>query len=92
MACRVVNKSVPEGVPIIEMKDGDLGEILMWDNNSASAHRGQVVQRYKDTIIFLGEYSGKAYSTVLGKPNEGSRVRILKPGDTIQIMRPNEGT
>lgn len=92
MTCRAARGVAPEGVPITKMECGDLGEILMWSGNVATPYRGQVVQRNQNRIITIGEPDGKSFSSVLNTaPNEGCRVRILRPGDTIQIMRPDEG-
>ncbi|KKN29890.1 hypothetical protein LCGC14_0839680 [marine sediment metagenome] len=89
MACRVVDELGPEGIPIFKMRDGELGEILAWNDDPDGPYRGKVVQRYVDAIVILGEHSAKAFSTLLREPKEGYRVRILKPRDTIQIMRPD---
>lgn len=51
---------------LADMKDGDVAEILNW--HSEDLRPEDVVQRYKDIIIPIGEPMGRAYTTLLAAP------------------------
>lgn len=51
---------------LADMKDGDVAEILSW--HSEDLRPGDVIQRYKDVIIAIGEPMGRAYTTLLTTP------------------------
>jgi hypothetical protein len=67
-------------IPVCEMKDGQVGVITEWVG--LSKYLGIIVQRYEDTIIPIGRNSEASW---LLRATSGCRVRILKPGETIEI-------
>lgn len=86
MGCKVVREEKLEGIPVSEMKCGELGEVVLWYCSRAISPVGQIVQRYKDIIIVVGECGDDAYPDVLSSESpEQHRVRLLNPLETIQI-------
>lgn len=69
---------------LADMKDGDVAEILSW--HSEDLRPGDVVQRYKDIIIPIGE---PAYTTLLAAPISAvcfsNKVKILSKGTLIKL-------
>lgn len=72
-----------DDVSISDMKDGDVGEITQWPN--CCSKPGDIIQRYRETIIVIGESGGSAYTTILNNPQPKARCRILSKGDTITL-------
>ena len=72
-----------EQISVWDMKDGQVAEIIEWHSPSAI---GQVIQRYDDKIIFIGQTWGKAYDTLLQTKDQGKNiVRILPKGSKIVL-------
>jgi hypothetical protein len=69
-------------IPVYDLKDGQIAIIISWDN---PRHEGQIIQRYKDILITLGECSGGAFTTALNNRNLRLRVRVLEPGTLLEI-------
>lgn len=71
-----------ETVSLSEMADGDVAEIIKWHDNREV---GKIIQRFGDTIIFIGEPHGNSYPNLLSweDVDEECRVRILPPGTLI---------
>jgi hypothetical protein len=67
---------------IAEMEDGDIAIITKWDN--PHDHCGEIVQRYKDDLISLGEPWGQSWSPFFTHTIPiACRVRILPKGTTF---------
>ena len=84
---KVSLKKEIEGIPVTEMKDGDLAVILKW--GTSKSFKGRVIQRYKDVIIALGKDSGKSWENVFKEIlvfNE-CYVRLLEDGDELVIRK-----
>lgn len=69
-------------VPLTSMKDGDVAEIVEWHQPRCI---GDVIQRYEDTIIFIGKPSGDSYTSLFesGVYLKKCKVRILPPHSSI---------
>lgn len=70
-------------VPVDQMEDGDLAVITEW---TIDRHIGEVVQRYEDVLIGIGQPNTAAWSEILGGNNSNCRVRLLKAGESIEIL------
>lgn len=72
---------------LANMKDGDVAEILNW--HSEDLKPGDVIQRYRDAIILIGEPMGKSYTTLLTAPIStvcfSNKVKILPKGTLIEL-------
>lgn len=72
---------------LVDMRDGDVAEILNWHNRDLSP--GDVIQRYQDVIIPIGKPSGKAYTTLFAAPISAvcysNKVKILQKGTLIEL-------
>lgn len=80
MTCSVETKE--RGVPMSEMRDGHLAEIIEWPDEPSRI--GQVIQHGRGThLVVLGEPSDAHF--VADADRKTCRVRILHPGDTIRI-------
>lgn len=70
---------------LVDMRDGDVAEILNWHNRDLSP--GDVIQRYQDAPI--GKPSGKAYTTLFAAPISAvcysNKVKILQKGTLIEL-------
>lgn len=71
-------------IPVYNLKDGQLAVITSWA--ICPSKRGEVVQRYRNTLITVGKDSGRAYPTVLENLDEDYRVRVLEPGELIEVQ------
>ena len=67
-------------ISIDNLKDGDMAAITQ---HPIPSMINSVVQRYGNTLIVLGMYSGKSYPTIYTSPNPKIRCRKLKEGDKI---------
>jgi len=73
-------KEESEGIRVDKMKDGDIGVITAWGCNKS--YLGQVVQRYRDTLIVIGtaeQHNWNIYDT------PDYRVKLLKKGDKLVV-------
>lgn len=85
MTCKVLS-SVMEDIPVAEMQCGQIGVITKWD--APITPTGKVVQRFKNSLIVLGEYHGSSYSDVHDPAQyPGCYVRLLPPGAIIEVQR-----
>lgn len=82
MSIRLVEKPVDRSIPVIEMKDGDIGVITKWTYTSAV---GTVVQRYMDILISIGKHSRNSWSSIFPNGNDSCRVRLLEKGEILII-------
>lgn len=80
-----LKSEIADGVPVSEIRDGDIAIILEWAG--ASCHYGKIVQRYKDSLITLGEASGEGWSNGFKKweDRKDLLVRILPKGTELVI-------
>ena len=84
---KVSLKKEIKGIPVKEMKDGDLAVITSWKNSSN--YKGSIVQRYKDCVLTIGKDHGQSWEHVF----DGSRnwnncyVRLLEDGDELVIRK-----
>ena len=78
MGLRLQDDSRP-GIPVGEMKDGQIARIVAW----SSGPLGRLVQRYNDTLVLIGETSGKAYTAIFkSRDIHGAcRVEIIPNGN-----------
>lgn len=72
-------------VALVEMKDGDVAEVVKWRNDSVP--QGTVVQRYGKAIILLGEPECHCYPVIFDAEKSVSSgeyiVSILPKGTKI---------
>jgi hypothetical protein len=68
-----------------DMEDGEIGVIVGW---TATHYIGSIVQRYGDSLITVAKSSGESWPEAFryGKRWEDCRVRLLQPGDTLEIV------
>jgi hypothetical protein len=79
-------KSTNKVIKASEMRDGQIGVI---HEHSCPDYFGRIVQRYRDTLIVIGESSGYSFPSLLGSSAaaEGVKIRLLEAGDTIEIVK-----
>jgi hypothetical protein len=69
-------------IPVRELKDGQIAVITEWCNDNHE-YDGQIVQRWNDNLIHIGEGSGESWTSL---PNSDEcRVRVLADGETLVI-------
>jgi len=69
-------------IPVMELKDGQIAVITEWGNDNHE-YDGQIVQRWNDNLIQIGEDSGESWTSL---PNsDDCRVRVLEDGETLVI-------
>ena len=78
MGAKLVNQS--GHIPIFSMTAGQIGEIVRWDGNTSFI--GRLVIMCHDSTVQLLSQGG--YWTEETR-NEPCRVRILQPGEQIEI-------
>lgn len=79
-----LHKQNDVSVPVTEMKDGDLAVITEWPLKQCV---GRVVQRFNDYLLTVGATSGHGWGQYFygASVNESCRVRILQPGELIEV-------
>lgn len=77
--------SVQNSIPASQMKDGQVGVITQW--GTTPHYIGRIVQRYVNGLITIGRQSGESFSSnVLLHVNQDHRVRLLEPGEKLEIV------
>jgi hypothetical protein len=66
---------------VSKMKDGDIAVIRQWPG--VEDYNGRIVQRYRDTLVCLGEPSGQSWVPTIDKLK--GKVEILKSGTLLEI-------
>lgn len=79
-----VIKRVGEVINVAEMQDGQIGIITSW---CIGSYEGDIVQRYGDHLICLGEETGNSWTDFFKKGEEhvGCEVEILRKGTQIEL-------
>jgi len=81
---KVINE-VGSDICVLDMNDGDVAVITNW---SYDGHIGEVVQRYKDVLISIGQRSGLCWPNIFEgseSTRKSCKVRILKEGTQIEL-------
>ena len=82
MKCRVIRGDGKSGIPVTDMEDGDVAEIVQWETDPLVV--GKAVQRCGNTLTPIGEDSSFSWTCVFtGRLHSDCRVRLLQRGDTI---------
>lgn len=71
-------------IPVHHLKDGQLAVITSW--REPSSNKGDIVQRYEDVLITIGKDNNKSYLSVFNYDIEDCRVRVLEPGELIEVQ------
>jgi hypothetical protein len=68
-----------------DMKDGDVGVITAWGENSH--YIGRVVQRYGKSLVAIGMGTSGGWFDwfQMTERQEACRVRLLQPGDVLEV-------
>lgn len=76
---------IPErkGIPVHEMKDGEIGRIVEWGN--LNSETGTVIRRKGSIFTVVNVPFDDSYCTIPLSSND-YRVELLKEGDTITII------
>lgn len=77
----------PSDICVDDMKDGNIAVITKWGNTD---YIGRVVQRYNDSLICVGNYSGKGWGDYFNPSRKSIRnekycVRLLEPGEELVV-------
>ena len=83
MSCRAISAAI-EDIHVADMLSGEIGVIVRWGDTEKRL--GQVVQRFDDTLVVLGEhhdYSSSFAQDRIGSPN--CYVRLLPAGTLIKV-------
>ena len=89
---KLANKQKDNSISVLEMKDGDVGEIVAWGScSSKSQYIGLIVQRRiwgnQDLLIALGAPAGKSWSNCRACLADSERVRLLEEGETLVFTK-----
>ena len=78
---KIINRSE---VHISNMKDGDIAVVMRW--HDAHLKQGDLIQRFRNTIMPIGKSSDYSYSTLLEVCKDlNITVLILRPGTKVII-------
>lgn len=80
---RVVNRNTPRIVTPSEMKDGEIGVIINWEDRTD--YSGRVVQKYGKALITLGEGYFLSWTEADKITNPLCQIEILPKGTTLEI-------
>lgn len=75
-------------IPVGQMKDGEIGLVIKWQNDGNVTLNQTLVQRFEHKIILLNCPSGRHYPLLLTTDeatNGECMVRILAPGTVIEL-------
>ena len=81
MAIKLLKEEPIEGIPVWEMKDGEIGVIVAW---GYAGYIGRVVQRCKSVLINIGMESNRVWDDIDNLPPT-CRVRVLEKGEKLVI-------
>lgn len=85
MSVKLTNQII-EDISVYEMKDGQIAVITKW--GGSPYYIGRIVQRYGNNLITIGMDCGRTWPGLFNeKPDSELRVRLLKPGETITIVK-----
>lgn len=82
---KINRKSKDRIVHIRDMKDGQIGEIVKWDN--IDHYIGRIVQRHHDILVTIGENSLYSFDEAINHGGENLMVRLLEPGEELRIIK-----
>lgn len=80
---RVVNRNTPRIVTPAEMKDGEIGVIINWEDRPD--YIGIVVQRHENILVTLGEEYGHSWTEADKITRPLCQIEILPKGTTLEI-------
>lgn len=82
---KIISEPTPEGIPIDQLSEGQLGVIVEW--NTSPHYKGRVVQRFGSHLISVGMASGYGWPDFFRDKHlfEKLRVRVLPKGTVIEI-------
>jgi len=75
-------------IPAADLKDGQIAVITSWSNNFQvvwKTYIGCVVQRYKQSLVVIGENSRKGWANFFDCSSVGCYVQILENGTALII-------
>ena len=81
MAVELLKEEPIEGILVSEMKDGDVGVIVVWE---PTEYIGRIVQRHEDELISIGKAYKYRWNAIYRLPS-ACRVRVLKKGEKLVI-------
>ena len=81
MGCKLVEQDMMQGIPVSQMQDGQVGVTVAWGNANCV---GMVIQRHGKKLVAVGENFGQGWDGIT--ECEECRVRILQPGERIEIV------
>lgn len=71
-------------INIASLQDGQVAEVVKWGKDVSRV--GALIQRFKTTIIVIGEHGDYSYPSILSADNlEDYLVKVLKEGNLIQL-------
>lgn len=77
-----------DSIPAGEMKDGDLAVITEWDGLD---YKGYFVQRYGNDLVSISKPKKSGWINFFCitsvSTSKTLRVRLLKPGDMIKVVK-----
>ena len=77
-------------IPLVQMQDGDIGIITQWCEID-SDYVDMIVQRYKDSLVVLGESSGRGWASLFSpdifsdSKYTNCRIQILQSGTELIV-------
>jgi len=77
---KILNETTND-IYVGELKDGQIGIITEWGRHTQ--YIGRIIQRYKDSLVVLGEQSENGWYSI--PIDNDYRVRILPKGTKLEI-------
>lgn len=87
MGVKLQAKTERKYIPVTDMKDGDIAEIVCWE---VPMYTGRIVQRYDKHLITIGRAEGSSwphYFAHVHEPGSGNQVRLLNEGETLEVTK-----
>lgn len=85
----LIEKVSPDNIPVLSMRDGEIGVITSWgltDYPTLHHYVYQVVQRYGNSLVFLGSsYQHSLPKFFINNRTYHGLIRLLKPGEKLEI-------
>lgn len=79
MSVELMRGDVPGLIPVRELEDGQLAEVLY------PPHKGRIVQVYKGSLVVVGESKEKGWHIV--PTSDDFLVRVLPDGATLTVFK-----
>ena len=80
MSVRIIDGRQDGTIPVRELRDGQLGEIVEW---GAPKYHGDIVQPRGKELVAVGKPNGESWAHIPQEDNR--RVRVLPNGTWLEV-------